>query len=763
MLLEKKTTLGPYQIVAHIGGGGMGEVYRAQDTRLGREVALKVLSSHLSNDSDFVDRFEKEMRALAALSHSNILTIHDVGREGDHHFAVMELLEGETLRNRIDRAPMNWEKAVDVATEVADALVTAHSKGIIHRDIKPENIFLTAGDRVKVLDFGLARLRIAESPQAVSQLMTVAGKTKPGMLMGTVAYMSPEHLRGLEVDSGADIFSFGSVLFEMLHGRPPFLRATTAETFAAILKEAPPTLSGAQVPVELQRIVHFCLQKDPADRFQSAKDLYLALKMLPHKTTVLDSIFQQMPELKVKRGKKKAFDSVAILPFSTEGLDSESEYLGEGITEIVINTVSQIPGLRVMAYATVFRYKGKAVDALRAGRDLNVRAVLTGRVTQRGEALDVQVELVDTIDGARLWGEHYGGELCDVCDVQNNIANQISEKLRVQLAAKQKKRTPKKFTVNKEASHLYLKGRYFWNKRTEDGLRKSVDFFQQAIVEDPNFAQAYAGLADAFSILGGLNFMPPKEAYPLCKQYALKALELDPDLAEAHASLGVFLYRHEWNWDASEKEYRKAIELNPGYAVAHMWYAVFLTLMGRFDEALVEIQKARELDPFSTVINWTMGYILYYARQFDRALEQYRYTLMLDPYFQRVHMDIALTYTQKSMFAEALAKSEDFANTMTLTPDVLATIGYIKALAGKEDEARNILNELQDTALQRYVSPYSIAIVHIALREMDEALTCLERSLQEREDAMPSLKVNPRMDPLRSQPRFQELLRRIGF
>ena len=762
MLLEKNTSLGPYQILAHIGGGGMGEVYRAQDTRLGREVALKVLSTHLANDSDFVDRFEKEMRALAALSHSNILTIHDVGQEKDHHFAVMELLEGETLRNRIDRAPLKWEKAMEVATEIADALVTAHSKGIIHRDIKPENIFLTAEDHVKVLDFGLARLRIAESPQAVSQLMTVAGKTKPGMLMGTVAYMSPEHLRGIEVDAGADIFSFGSVLFEMLHGKPPFLRATTAETFAAILKESPPSLSGTQVPVELQRIVHFCLQKDPSDRFQSARDLYLALKMLPHKTTVLDSIFQ-VPEIKTKRRKKKTLDSIAILPFSTDGVDSESEYLGEGITEIIINTVSQIPGLRIMAYATVFRYKGKGVDPLRAGRDLNVRAVLTGRVLQRGDSLEVQVELVDVTDGARLWGERYGGELCDVCNVQDNIANQISEKLRTQIAAKHKKKTRKQFTTNKEASHLYLKGRYFWNKRTEEGLRQSVDFFQQAIVEDPDFAQAYAGLADAFGILGGLNFLPPKEAYPLCKQYALKALELDPDLAEAHASFAVYLYRHEWNWEASEREYRKAIELNPGYAVAHMWYGVFLTLMGRFDEALVEIQKARELDPFSTVINWTMGYILYYARQFDRALEQYRYTLMLDPYFQRVHMDIALTYTQKSMFAEALAKSEDFANSMTLVPDVLATIGYIKALAGKENEARSILNELQDRARQRYVSPYSIAIVHIALNEVDQALSCLERSFQEKEDAMPSLKVNPRMDPLRSQPRFQELLRRIGF
>jgi eukaryotic-like serine/threonine-protein kinase len=765
-MLENSSLLGPYQILSHVGGGGMGEVYRAQDTRLGRQVALKVLATHLAKDQDFVDRFEKEMRALAALSHPNILVIHDVGKEQEFHFAVMELLEGETLRTRMDRNAIGWEKAVELATEIADALTAAHSKGIIHRDLKPENIFLTLDERVKVLDFGLARLRSVDSPEGVSQLITVAGKTKPGMLMGTVAYMSPEHLRGAEVDSAADIFSFGCVLYEMLGGKPAFLRATTAETFAAILTENPPEISGSGilVPVELQRIVDFCLQKDPADRFRSARDLYLALKMLPHKTTILDSIFQQAPEIKTKRrSKKKAVDSVAILPFSTDGLDSDAEYLGEGMTEIIINTLSQIPRLRVMAYATVSRYRGKGVDALRAGRELNVRAILSGKVVQREDAMEIQVELVDVLDGAQLWGERYTGDLCGVSGLQDKIARHISEKLRLRLTGEQKKRMRRRFTRNKEASNLYLKGRYFWNKRTEESLRKSLEFFQQAILEDPDFSQAYAGLADAYSILGGYGFLPPKEAYPLGKQYALKALDLDPNSVEAHTSFAVFLYRHDWNWEEAEKEYQTAIQINPGYVVARHWYAVLLALLGRFDEALLEIQKARELDPFSTAINWSMGYILYYAHQFDRALEQYRYTLMLDPSFVRIHVDVALAYTQKSMFAEALTEIEKAADGSQLTPGVLASFAYTYALGGKRSEARKIREELKDPSLRNFVSPYSVAVVSIALEEFEEAFHWLQRAIEEREDAVVSLKVNPRMDPLRNDPRFNELLRGVGL
>ncbi len=676
----------------------MGDVYCAFDTRLARDVALKVLPKQLAEDSQFVDRFQKETRALAALSHPNILTIFDVGREEDFIFAVMELLDGETLRARMDRSPLGWEKSLEIATEIAYGLVGAHSKGIIHRDLKPENIFLITEDRVKILDFGLAQLRIEATPNA-SQLRTIAGKTKPGMLMGTVGYMSPEQVKGQEVDETSDLFSFGSMLYEMLTGKPPFLRNTSAETFAAILSDdpAPELMSDSgTVPVELRRIVLFCLQKNQADRFRSARDLYLALKMLSRGPSLPTSSFKQVPS---RRRGKKGINSVAVLPFTAEGSNPDVEYLG-GVAETIINTLSQLPKLRVMAYGTVLRYAGSNPDPLRAGRELNVRAVLSGRVVQRGDLLDIQVELIDVIDGAQLWGERYSAELCDVCNVQEEIAKKISDKLRIHLTSSERKRLGRKVTTNRQAYDLYLKGRYFWNKRTEDSLRKAIDFFEQAILEDSGFALAYSGLADSYWILGTYGLIPPKDAYPHAKQYALRALELDPDLAEAHTSLAEFLFRFDWNWTAAVEEFETALKLNPGYATAHHWYAVVLAMFGRFERAQEEIHKARELDPFAPVINWTIGYIHYYARQYDKAIEQFRYTLLIDPSFFRASIDIAMAYVQKAMFQEALTEIEKALRGSILTPWTLSSTGYVQAMAGRTQEAEKILEDLKDSSRQ---------------------------------------------------------------
>ena len=766
MRLEKGTLLGPYQISSFIGGGGMGDVYCAFDTRLARDVALKVLPRHLAEDSKFVDRFQTETRALAALSHPNILSIFDVGKEQDYIFAVMELLDGETLRARLDRSPLGWEKALEVATEIAYGLVAAHSKGIIHRDLKPENIFLNAEDRVKILDFGLAQLRIEPVPGAVSQLKTLAGQTKPGMLMGTVGYMSPEQVKGMEVDVTSDIFSFGNLLCEMLTGNPPFLRNTAAETFAAILSEDPTaslmTVSGP-VPVELRRIALFCLQKDPAARFQSARDLYLALKMLSRGPSSFASNFEQVETLKNKRPRrKKTVDSVAVLPFLTEGSNPEMEYLG-GIAETIINTLSQIPKLRVMAYGTVLRYAGTNIDPLRAGRELNVRAVLNGRVVKRGEMIDIQAELIDVIDGAQLWGERYSAESCEVCGVEEEIAKQISDKLRIHLTQAERKRLSRKMTANKKAYDLYLKGRYFWNKRTEDSLRKAKDFFEEAILEDSNFALAYSGLADTYWILGSYGFVRPKDAYPHAKQYAIKALDLDPGLAEAHCSLAEFLFRYDWNWNESAKEFEISLKLNPGYATAHHWYAVVLVLLGKFDRAVEEVHKARDLDPFSPVINWTVGYIYYYARQYDKAIEQFRYTLLLDPSFFRASVDIAMSYVQKSMIQEALAQIEKGFSGSELTPWILSSVGYTYAVAGRTQEAEKIIEDLKDSSRLPYLSHYGIAVVYVGLRRDEDALDWLERAFEEREDALTSIKVNPRLDPLRSNPRFERLVQRMAL
>ena len=659
MPIEKGTLLGPYEISSFIGGGGMGDVYRAIDTRLGRDVALKVLSKHLAEDIKFVDRFEKETRALAALSHQNILSIFDVGKDQDSIFAVMELLDGMTLRARMNQGALGWEKALEIAVEIAYGLVAAHSKGIVHRDLKPENIYLITDDRVKILDFGLAQLRLEAFSDAVSQLRTIADDTKPGMLLGTVGYMSPEQIKGIEVDATSDIFSFGSLFHEMLTGKPPFLRNTPVETFAAILHDSTPDLgtNSGPVPVELQRIIMFCLEKTPADRFQSAKDLYLALKTVPRSPSLLTSNFPEFDLVKTKRRRsKKSVDSLAVLPFSTEGSKPEMEYLG-GVAETIINALSQIPKLRVMAYSTVLRYAGTNVEPLRAGRELNVRAVLNGRAVKRDDAVELQVELIDVTDGALLWGEHYSADLCEVCNLEEEIAKQISDKLKIQLTRSEEKRMNRKMTSNRKAYDLYLKGRFFWNKRTEEGLRMAKDYFEQAILEDSNFALAYSGLADSFWILGSYGFLPPKDSYPLAKQYALRALDLEPGLAEAHCSLAEFLFRYDWNFVEAEKEFEISLKLNPGYATAHHWYAVLLATLGKFQQAVDEVHKARDLDPFSPVVHWTMGYIYHYARQYDKAIEQYRYTTLLDPSFIRPSVDMALAFIKKSMFQEALVRN----------------------------------------------------------------------------------------------------------
>ena len=438
------------------------------------------------------------------------------------------------------------------------------------------------------------------------------------------------------------------------------------------------------------------------------------------------------------------------------------EYLG-GVAETIINTLSQIPKLRVMAYSTVLRYAGTNVEPLRAGRELNVRAVLNGRVVKRDDTVELQVELIDVTDGALLWGDHYSVDTCDVCNLEEEIAKQISDKLHIQLTRSERKRMNRKMTSNRKAYDLYLKGRYFWNKRTEEGLRTAKDYFEQAILEDSNFALAYSGLADSFWILGSYGFLPPKDSYPIAKQYALRALDLEPDLAEAHCSLAEFLFRYDWNFVEAEKEFEIALKLNPGYATAHHWYAVLLATLGKFQQAVDEVHKARDLDPFSPVVHWTMGYIYHYAREYDKAIEHYRYTMLLDPTFTERGVDIALAYVKKSMFQEALVEIEKAVPGKVLTPSILASIGYNYAMAGRTEEAEKILEDLKNPNRLPYRSNYSVAIVNVGLGRIEDAIDWLERAYNDREDALTSIKINPRLDPLRSNPRFESLLQRMNF
>ncbi|MBI3697620.1 MAG: protein kinase [Acidobacteria bacterium] len=561
MPLPAGMRLGPYEILAPIGAGGMGEVYRARDSRLGREVAIKVLPEHLAQDPQALARFEREAKAVAALSHHNILAIHDVGREQGVSYAVTELLEGDTLRSGLDRGPLPWRKAVEIGVAVAEGLSAAHAKGIIHRDLKPGNIFLTSDGRVKVLDFGLARFNPPSAAQSEPVAQTA---TEAGTVMGTPGYMSPEQVRGVPVGPGSDIFSLGCVLYEMVSGRRAFSGKTPVETLSAVLKDHPAELasSGKQIPLELDRLISHCLEKNPEERFQSARDLAFDMK------SILGGSGVASPP-----APGKALDSIAVLPFANASREPDAEYLSDGITESIINSLAQIAQLRVMPRSTVFRYKGQEVDPQAVGRELNARMVLTGRVILRGETLVVGMELVDVAQGSQLWGERYNRKLADIFAVEEEIARKISESLRMRLSGEEKKRLAKRFTENTEAYQLYLKGRHYWVKRTPDSMKKGIEYFQQAIEKDPGYALAYAGVADCYSILSTYGAVSPREGWAKAKAAAAAAVALDPELAEGHTSLAFIRGFADWDWVAAEEECRRAIELNPAYWVAPYWYA----------------------------------------------------------------------------------------------------------------------------------------------------------------------------------------------
>ena len=755
MALEKGIRLGPYEIVEPLGSGGMGEVYRARDTRLDRDVAVKVLPECLACDDSLLTRFDREAKLLATLTHPNILTVYDVGTDQGVSYVVMELLEGESLQQTIKTSPLEWQKALSIATSIAQGLCAAHSKGIVHRDLKPENIFITTNSVVKILDFGLARVEVETEEQNASRLVTVAQDTSPGTLLGTIPYMSPEQVRGQTLDHRSDIFSFGCVLYEMLAGARPFASASAVDTIAAILKDPVPDLSkfAQEIPQQLNEVILRCLEKDPNNRFQSAQNLLDALQQISPDTS---------PRRVARRGRSKStIDSIAILPFLDANPDPESEYLVDGITDNIIHTLSEFPKLRVMARSTVFRYKGQSVDAVELGRTLNVRAVFTGRLTHRGKQLQMQTELVDVSTGARLWGEDYTSTMENLHNLEQEIARRILEKLR--LRTRKRATKVQKPTENTDAYQLYLKGRYFWNKRTLEGFRRSIECFDEALHLDPNFALAHAGLADAYSFMGGYGYFPSREAYTKSKQEAIRALELDPTLAEANTSLATVQYRYDWNWSDAEKSFQKALQLNPGYITAHHWYGVFQVLTGKFPEGLQKVEKAATIDPLSVVIQWTLGYIYYYARDSENALKACWRALELEPAFARVYIDIGLIYIQQSKNLEGIYEIQRGISLLDQSPSLLATLAYAYGVSGQKEEAQKILTDLQEEAKRQYVSPYSFALVYIGLGEKDRAFEELEKAFERREDALVSLKVNPRFDSLRNDPRFESLLHRIGL
>lgn len=764
MPLAPGTRLGPYEIQSPLGAGGMGEVYRACDTRLGRAVALKLLPTAIDRDSAAVERFLREARAAAALNHPNICTIYDIGQEGDRHYLTMELLEGQTLRERLDAGALELATVVEIGAALADALDAAHHAAIVHRDIKPANILLTTRGQPKILDFGLAKMPIATA-SAYSAMPTVdlapAHLTSPGTALGTVAYMSPEQARGEEVDARTDLFSLGVVLYEMSTGVLPFPGHTSAVIFDAILNRAPSQLD--RVHPDLAPVVAKALEKDRLVRHQSAADLRADLLRVKR-----DSESGRQATVAAKspsRGgqTRKSIESIAVLPLVTASGNEDAEYLSEGIAESLINSFSRLPRLRVAQPHRSFRYKGADVDPMQAARELNVQAILTGRILLRGDTLVVKVSLVDTEKDAHVWGQQFTKKMADIFVLQDEIAEEVMEALRLKFAGAQRLRAPRAQPRTTEAYHLYLKGRYHWSKRTPDNTKKALEFYQQAIEHDPTYALAWAGISDCYALLGFTPYgtMRPTEAFPRAKAAAQKALALDDTVAEAHSSMALCAFWYDWDWDGAERAFRRALEIRPDNIPSYVWYSELLGVTGRADEGVDLARRAITIDPLSANAAGQLSLALYLARRHDEAILAGAKALDLDSSYVSALIYVAFARIAREEFAQATELIERAA---AVTPHLhwKAHVAYVYGLAGRREEALRILNSLETAASSTYVSPFSFGTVYLGLGDIANWKRAMEECLQERNPLLVFLNA-PWNDVVRDDPFVTELRRRVGL
>lgn len=748
-------------------------VYLAVDQELQRKVALKFLHEHLLSNQERIERFKREARAASGLNHPNILTVHQIGEADGRQFIATEYVEGETLRQLINRKALNHALSLDIAVQTASALTAAHEANIIHRDIKPDNVVVRPDGYIKVLDFGIAKLVENGKPQSEAATML---NTEAGTILGTVGYMSPEQVRGFDLDPRTDIWSLGVVLFEMLTGHAPFAGPTNSDVVAAILHTDPftKTCADGTIPQELQWILAKALAKDRDERYQTMKGLRTDLRNFGRDSSLVTGSNAMAVSTGLQSGAfsgvsatsrrrlSRAINSLAILPFVNESADANAEYLSDGITESIINNLSQLPKLKVLARSSVFRYKGQHIDTLEAGQRLNVRAVVTGRVRQAGESLMIAADLTDVGSETHLWGAHYTRKMTDIFGIQEEIAREICAKLRIKLSGKEKKRLARRSTEKSNAYDLYLKGRYFWNQRTSNTLEKALQYFNEAIEADAGYAMAYVGLADCYQLLNTYEVISPDDSVPKARAAAETALEIDPGLAEAHASLGHISMSYDWDWAAAELEFKQAIELKPNYVTAHLWYGTLFRTTGRFEDAIEEAQRALDLDPLSLLTQTSLAHHLYYARRYDEAIEAYRKIIEMDQNFCVAHM-IGLPLEQKGMFEEAVAEFQLALKLSAGDPDVLGALGHTYAVSGRVAEARSVLSELNELSQRKHVGSYSIAMVHAGLREVDLAFENFEKAFAQRDFDLVLIKIDPRLDELRADPRYASLMERVGL
>jgi eukaryotic-like serine/threonine-protein kinase len=825
-------TISHYRILQKLGAGGMGEVYLAQDiSELGRTVALKILSSEVASHKDRLQRFIQEARTVSNLNHPNILTVHEFGQTDSVCFIATEYIDGVTLREHLSVRRLKLIDVLDVTIQIVSALNAAHEAGVTHRDLKPENVMVRRDQIVKVLDFGLAKLSEPSAPSVETNrnedAETKVLRTEPGLVMGTVAYMSPEQSMGKGVDQRADIWSVGVVLYEMIAGSVPFQGKDIHRQIIAIQETEPAPLSQQVegVPERLEEIVTKCLAKDKNERYQTAKDLLIDLRNLRRKLDVDAEIERTIPPARrsasdgvspstqgsqinstasatpavttssaeyivtgIKRHKvvsilivlaliaggvgysaflharntEVAIESIAVLPFDNKSNDPDTEYLSDGLAESLIYRLSQLPNLKVSPTSSVIRYKGKETDVNAIAKALNVNAVMTGRMVKRGDNLTISAELIDARYNKLIWGEQYERKMSDLLAMQREIATAIADKLQLRLSGEDARGGRRRSTDNNEAYQLYLKGRFYWNKRTVDGLRQAAEYYKQAIAKDPGYALAYSGLAEAYALFPNYSVAAPKEIMPQTKAALLKALELDDSLAEPHAALGVYLSAYGWDNAAGEKEMRRAIELKPNYATAFHWLGNALTFQQRADEALAAAQKAEELDPLSAIISADTGFDLILLRRYDAAIAHLQHTLSLDPNFYYPHYLLSWAFYEKGMVQESVAEAR---KAVELNESPYAKAWLIRSLAksGARAEAIKLRDDLKSESARRYVPHYFLAVTSLALGDKDEAIAALEKDFAERSPIFSWIEVDPSMDELRSDPRFADLLRRVAL